>query len=650
MNHVLPLNRELAKIPEGWSLRMIAASGKQEAQVSFAGEKQLVRIMVGRTLLDAARAARLEVSSVCAGRGICGKCRVIVTGGSEELSPMTDLERMSLSRADIEQGFRIGCLARVISAGSISVQIPLESLTATQQLLAAGIQPKVALSPSVKKYFVKLPPASLTDFRPDFERLVETLQLEHGLLKLQIGYDALRELPYAIRKGEWSATATVADDKKIVWVEPGRTENRLYGFAVDIGTTKLAGYMVDLNTGALVATASKTNPQASFGADVISRISYTNKGKAELQELQSQALQGVNSLLLECCTKASVEPDEVFQVVVVGNTAMHHIFLRIPPEYVALAPYTPALRSSFQTRAREIGITSNAGSVCNALPCVAGFVGADAVADILATQIQKSPVLTLLVDIGTNTEIVLGDQRGLVCCSSPSGPAFEGAQIKHGMTAEVGAIERVWIDPQTLEAEYSTIRGEKARGICGSGIIDAVASLRQTGIINSTGRINSRASSKRIRTANGFAGFVLAWKNETQTGYDIVVTQNDIEEVKLAKAAVYAGITILAKHLNVAVSEIKKVLVAGGFGTYVDPQSARTIGMYPGLPLGFISFVGNTAGSGARMALASKDQRTEAQRIAEKLKYVELGADPEFKQEFADALYIPHRHADLFPT
>jgi len=388
----------------------------------------------------------------------------------------------------------------------------------------------------------------------------------------------------------------------------------------------------------------------SFGADIISRISYANKGEAELKELQSRVVLEVNSLLRECCTRASVKPEEIFQVVVVGNTAMHHIFLGISPEYVALAPYTPALRSPFQTRANEIGIASNAGSVVYVLPCVAGFVGADAVADILATQIHRSSVLSLLVDVGTNTEIVLGDERDLICCSSPSGPAFEGAQIKHGMLAEVGAIERVWVDPQTLEAEYSTIGGEKARGICGSGIIDAVASFRQTGIIDSSGRFNSKTSSKRMRTANGIAEYVLAWKNETQTGYDIVVTQHDIEEVKLAKAAVYAGVTILARHLKVRVNDIKKVFVAGAFGTYIDPQSARTIGMYPGLPLGLISFAGNTAGSGARMTLLSKDQRVEAQRIAEKLRYIELGADPDFKQEFANALYIPHRYADLFPA
>ena len=629
---------------------MIASSSKPEAEVSFPDQEQRTRIMVGRTLLDGVHAARLEISSVCAGRGICGKCRVIVTAGSEKLSPITDLERMSLSRADIEQGFRIGCLARITSAGGIAVQIPPESLTATQQLLLAGIQPRVALSPSVKKYFTKLPQASLTDIRPDFERLAETLQLEHGLLGLEVGYDALRELPHVIRKGGWSVTATVADDKKIVWIDPGRTDNRLYGFAVDIGTTKLAGYLVDLNTGAVVANASKTNPQVSFGGDIISRISYANKGKAELDELQSRVVQGINSLLRECCAKASIEPEEIFQVVVVGNTAMHHIFLGISPEYVALAPYTPALRSSFQTRAKEIGIASNAGSVLNALPCVAGFVGADAVAGILATQIHKSPVLSLLVDVGTNTEIVLGDVRDLVCCSSPSGPAFEGAQIKQGMPAEVGAIERVWIDPQTFEAEYSTIGGQRARGICGSGVIDAIASFRQTGIIDSNGRLNSKISSKRIRTVNGLAEYVLAWKNETQTGYDIVVTQHDIEEVKLAKAAVYAGVTILAKHLNVTANGIKKMFVAGAFGTYVDPQSARTIGMYPGLSLGLISFAGNTAGSGARMALFSKDQRIEAQTIAEKLRYIELGADPDFQREFANALYIPHRYADLFPA
>jgi uncharacterized 2Fe-2S/4Fe-4S cluster protein (DUF4445 family) len=557
---------------------------------------------------------------------------------------------MSLSHADIQQGFRIGCLAKITGAGTIAVQIPAESLSATQQLLVAGIQPKVALSPSVKKYFIKLPQPSLTDIRPDFERLAETLQLEHGLRGLEIVYDALRELPHAIRKGEWNVTAAVTEDEKIVWIDPGRTDNRLYGLAVDIGTTKLAAYLVDLNTGALVANASKTNPQVSFGGDIISRISYANKGKKELDELQSRVVEGINSLLQECCTKAAVEPEEVLQVVVVGNTAMHHIFLGASPEYLALAPYTPVVGSSFQTRTREIGIASNAGSVLNTLPCVAGFVGADAVADILATQIHKSHVLSLLVDIGTNTEIVLGNARGLVCCSSPSGPAFEGAQIRHGMPAEIGAIERVWIDPQTLDAEYTTIHGEKARGICGSGIIDAVASFRQTGIIDSSGRLNSKTSSKRIRTANGLAEYVLAWKDETQTGHDIVVTQHDIEEVKLAKAAVYAGITILAKRLNVAINDIKKVFVAGAFGTYVDPQSARTIGMYPGLPLGRISFAGNTAGSGARMALLSKDQRIEAQKIAENLKYIELAADPDFRQEFADALYIPHRNANLFPT
>jgi uncharacterized 2Fe-2S/4Fe-4S cluster protein (DUF4445 family) len=502
----------------------------------------------------------------------------------------------------------------------------------------------------VKKYFVKLPRASLIDIRPDLERLAETLKVEHGLVGLEVGYNALRELPDAIRKGEWNVTATVANGKKIIWVDPGRTDNRLFGFAADIGTTKLAGYLVDLSNGALVASASKTNPQVSFGGDIISRISYANKGKAKLDELQSRVAEGINSLLRECCTKASVKPEEIFQVVAVGNTAMHHIFLGTSPEYVALAPYTPALRSSFHTRARDIGITSNAGSVLNALPCVAGFVGADAVADILATQIHKLSVLSLLVDIGTNTEIVLGDARDLVCCSSPSGPAFEGAQIKHGMQAEAGAIERVWIDPQTFEAEYSTIRGEKARGICGSGIIDAIASLRQTGIIDSSGRLNSKISSKRIRTRDGLAEYVLAWKNETETGYDIVVTQHDIEEIKLAKAAVYAGIAILAKHLNVTVRSIRKVFVAGAFGTYVDPQSARTIGMYPGLPLGLISFVGNTAGSGARMALLSRDQCSEAQEIAEKLRYIELGADPDFRREFTNALYIPHKYADLFPA
>lgn len=619
-----------------------AQSEAAVAQLEFPDQKRQASLAVGRTLLDAAHAAGLDISNACAGRGVCGKCRVVVTSGSEFVSPSTDLERMSLSDADILEGFRIACCARITAAGRISIRIPPESATEPQQLLVAGVQPRVQLDPILAKHFLTLPQPSLSDFRPDFERIIDVLE-SRSRLRPQVGYAALKELPEAIRKGQWSITVTITDDGLITWIDAGRTDDRLYGFALDVGTTKLAGYIVDLKSGTVLGKSSMTNPQVTYGADVISRIAYASKGQKELAELQHKVVAAANSLLQECCAQGNIEPQHVFHFVVVGNTAMHHIFLGIQPKYVALAPYPAVLRSSFQTYASELGIVANPGCLLSALPSVAGFVGADAIADILATEIHKSSSLELLVDIGTNTEIVLGDQERLVSCSSPSGPAFEGAQIKHGMRAEAGAIERVWIDPATFEAEYTTIGGTKPRGLCGSGVIDAIAGMRRTHIIDPEGRIVPNTASKRVRPQGRPNEYVVAWSEETQTGRDVVVTQRDIEEIKLAKAAVHSGIIILARHLKVHIEDVTKVFIAGAFGTYVDPYSARTIGMYPDIPLSRISFVGNTAGSGARMVLLSKEKALEAQKIADGLEYVELAAYPDFQKEFVDSLYIPHR-------
>ena len=616
-----------------------------EAIVEFPAEKREVKIAIGRTLLDAVTLARLQVSNVCAGRGVCGKCRVEVLSGAGHVSTVVGLERMSLSEVDIAQGFRISCCAKIVSAGTIALNVPPESLTAAQQLLVAGIQPPVNISPLVRKRLIDLPKASLKDFTADYERLVRVLGDGSSSIRPMLGYPALKMLPEAIRKGGWQVTITESEDGQIIWVDPGCTNERLYGFALDIGTTKLAGYLVDLNSGTVVAKASMTNPQVSFGGDVISRISYASKGEKELLELQLEVIQAANSLIQRCCDEGGIEPDQVFHIVIAGNTAMHHIFLGISPKYVARAPYTPAIGAPYRVLAEGVGLKANQGCILDSLPNVAGFVGADAVADVLATRIHRMSKLSLLVDIGTNTEIILGNEKRLVSCSSPSGPAFEGACLKHGMRAEVGAIERVWIDPVTLEAEYSTIGGEKPRGICGSGVVDAIASLRNTGLLSFEGRIVTSRNSKRIRKLGSTSEYVLAWKEESDTKQDIVITQRDIEEIKLAKATIYSGIIVLSRHLNVSMQDIRKMFVAGAFGTYVDAHSARTIGMYPDIPLGYISFVGNTAGSGARMCLLSKEERAEAAKIAQNMEYVELAADPNFQHEFLNALYIPHKNA-----
>ncbi|HXX73378.1 MAG TPA: ASKHA domain-containing protein, partial [Candidatus Acidoferrales bacterium] len=529
--------------------------------------------------------------------------------------------------------------------GSISIDIPPESLPEAQQLLIAGMQPKVELKPILEKHFLTLPRGSLTDFRSDLERITDALKLSTKIRQLRPAYVALTELPEALRKGEWAVTVTLTHDGLVTWVDAGRTEDRLFGFALDVGTTKLAGYLVDLRSGAVLGKASMLNPQIPHGEDVISRIAYASKGHEQLVDLQLQVIHATNSLIHQCCAQAAVEPEEIFHIVVVGNTAMHHLFLGISPKYVALAPYPAVLRSAFRTYASEVGVAANPGCLLSALPCVAGFVGADAIADILATRVYESKSLVLLVDIGTNTEIILGDRNRLVSCSSPSGPAFEGAHIENGMRAEMGAIERIWIDNDSLEPEYTTIGDEKPRGLCGSAVVDAMASMRRVGLLNVEGRMIEKNNSKRIRSRNGSKEYVIAWKEETQTGRDIVITQHDVEEIKLAKAAVHSGITVLAKLLDVQVTTVSGMFVAGAFGTYLDPHNARTLGMYPNIPLDRISFVGNTAGSGARMALISKEEYGKAQKLAETLEYVELAANPQFQREFIDSLYIPHKAA-----
>jgi len=467
---------------------------------------------------------------------------------------------------------------------------------------------------------------------------------------MAIGHNALTQLPVAIRDGNWIVTVTLHQNREIISVEPGNKENRLYGLAVDLGSTKIAAYLVNLNQGKIVATASSENPQIPFGADIISRISHASKDEKSLQQLHGVIVAALNRLLRDLCVEAEISPSEVFDAAVVGNTAMHHIFLRINPKFLALSPYPPVVRSSVNVPVRELGLKASPGSYVYSPPAVAGFVGADAVADIIATEIYKSESPALLIDVGTNTEIVMNDGHRLMACSCASGPALEGGGIEHGMRAETGAIEQVYVDAENLEPGYKTVGGGAARGICGSGIVDTVASMLKCGMIDRNGRIASSLKTPRIRPGFKQLEYVLVWKAETSTGHDIVVNQHDIQAIQLAKAAIYAGTAVLMAHLSLKSRDIEKMFLAGAFGTYVDPRSALMIGMYPDIPLNRVQFVGNSAGSGARMILLSKEIRMKAERIARDIGYVELGADPSFQREFTNALYFPHREISLFPT
>ena len=614
--------------------------GVSYVTVVFEPEGRKVVVPSGSTVFYAAKEAGIGIRSECGGKGYCGKCKIIIKN-SEAVSKVTEAERRHLLKSEIDLGYRLACQTVVLR--NVVVMIPEDSRLESRKIMVAGLERSVKLNPTVKKLYLKLPKPTLSDHRPDLERLFDALSEQVKNDEWEIGYEVLKELPNTLRDACWEVTVTIAGDNEIINVEPGDTSNLLFGFAVDIGTSKIVGYLVDLTTGKTVAIGSIENPQIIHGEDIMTRIEFATINNANLEVLQMLAVEGVNKVLHEVCEKAKVDPSRVYEVVVVGNTAMHHFFLGIQPKYVALAPYTPALKRPMSLPVKELNIRANRRGVVTVLPIIAGFVGADAVADILATGIYESEELSLLMDIGTNTEIFVGNKDDLLCCSCASGPAFEGAHIKHGMKAVTGAIERVRIGSD-LKVEYETIGGVKPLGICGSAMIDIVAEMFKHKIINQHGRFNSNIKTKRIRKNNNETEFIIAWGNETATGKELTVTQKDINEIQLAKAAIYTGCSILMKRKNVGVEDIDRVFIAGAFGNYISPENAKVIGLIPDVPIEKIKFVGNTAVTGAKMTLISKEMREKAEEISKKVRYLELANDPDFKKEFINALFIPHKY------
>ncbi|MBS7640847.1 MAG: ASKHA domain-containing protein [Candidatus Bathyarchaeia archaeon] len=618
-----------------------------EFKVIFQPEGKRVKCPPNVTVLEAAKAVGVDITAVCGGLGRCGKCRVIIETGGESLNPVTEAERNFLSDTEISMGYRLAC--QVLVKSDLVVRIPEESRTGRQRLLVEGIEVPVKLEPYVRKYFVEIPKPSLLDLRSDVERLLDTLREKYGLDDLVIEPFVLQELPSALREADWKATVVIWNNRFIISVEPGDTTNRIFGCAVDIGTTKIAGYLLSLNSGLLLAVDSLMNPQSAYGEDVISRITYASKGAKELNTLQKTVVEGINKILESLMDKTGVRSDEIYEMTVVGNTAMHHIFLGINPKYVALAPYPPVIRGSVNVKARDVGVKINPNGNVHMLPVIGGFVGADAVAVILATKLYEADDICMALDIGTNTEVILGNKELLMAASCASGPAFEGAHIKYGMRAATGAIENIKIDPETLEVEYKTIDDVKPRGICGSAIIDAIAEMLKAGIIDFSGAFNREIKSPRLRLSeNGFE-FVVAWSDETAIGKDITVTQKDIREIQLAKAAIHAGCMILMRKMGVRELDINALFLAGAFGTYINPESARIIGMYPEIPLNRVHVVGNAAGTGARMCLVSKSMRRKVEEIHKTVKYVELAAEPDFQTEFLNSQFLPYADFSRYP-
>ncbi len=603
----------------------------------------------GRTLLGLATDAGLTIESICGSEGKCGKCRVIVRSGSANISPFNSNEEKVLGRRELASGTRLACQAHVVREGPIVVEVPQESQRGHQRLLAAGTERKVKLEPAVRKILLKIPPASLKDLRADDDRL---LQLAEKRTKNQmtIAPGVHSYLPGALREKGWVTTVTAFRDDEIIQVEPGDTTGDLLGVAVDIGTTKVVAYLIDLNTGTVLGTETMPNPQIPFGEDVIARISYCNRNKDGLHELQKAIAIGVDGLIWKLCAAARREPQEVLEVMVVGNTAMHHLFFGIPAKHLAEAPYAPVVRESLAVRPGHVGLSTYPHGKVSSLPNIAGFVGADAIADLIASGLFEDDELGMMIDIGTNTEIIAGNRKRLISCSCASGPAFEGAHIKFGMRAASGSIERVWIDPDTNEVVVRTVDDAPPRGICGSGIVDALSEMLAHGIIDHAGRIVPGSHPGVRKDLQGMAEFVLVRGSSKSPGDPIAITQHDVQEIQLAKAAIFTGAATLMRKLKVKAEDLSTIYAAGAFGTYVDASSAIRIGMYPDVPVDRIKFIGNAAGSGARMCLRSVKMRDIAERLSHKVEYVELAAEKDFQREFAQAMFLPHRDLSRFPS
>jgi uncharacterized 2Fe-2S/4Fe-4S cluster protein (DUF4445 family) len=620
-------------------------------QVVFQPSGARGEILEGKNILEASRELGAEVESVCGGIKACGKCRVKLVEG--RLSPFTDEESKFITELEKADGFRLGCAAQI--EGDALIFVPEESRAGKQVVRKAATQRAIQLKPAIQLYYVELSPPSLRDPRGDLDRLKEGLRERYHLLSLDIDYLALLRLPGVLRQSDWKVTVVIWMEREILDIKPGKVEDT-YGLAIDIGTTTVAAYLCNLRNGEVVSTESIMNPQMSYGEDVMSRISYTVTHPGDgLERMHGLIIDGLNQLSRAVTEKGHLLPEDILELSVVGNTVMHHLFLKIDPQYLGLSPFPPVVRQSINLKARDLGLKVHPSANVYVLPVEAGFVGADNVGVLIAEEPYHQDHMVLVVDIGTNGELVMGSKRIFISSSCATGPALEGGYIKFGMRAAPGAIERVRIDPQTLEVDFKVVDEEhwrsesksiRAKGICGSGIIDAMAELYRNGIIEKSGRFRPDTSSRRMRISEGKPEFVIAWQEETSIGKEITITQLDVRNVQLAKGAIYAGAKLMMRRLGI--EKLDKVILAGAFGSYIDKEKAMILGMFPDCDLANVNAVGNAAGDGARITLLNREKREEAEEIAGEVEYIELTIEEGFQKEFIEALEFPHMK-DSFP-
>ena len=577
-----------------------------------------------QSLLDIARQLSVDLVSICGGIGSCEHCKVQVIAG--EVSKVTLEEEASLTPKELEQGYRMACMTYPLS--DVKLHVPPESLTAPQRTQVEGLDVDVEPDPAVRGLEAHLTPPTLESPQADVQNLWASLaiyEVQNGSVDFRVS----QTLSQVIRENNWHINVALRGNEIVAVGSPA---TRWLGLAVDIGTTKVAGYLVDLETGKTLASKGVMNPQISYGEDVVSRIVAASKSPADSAKLQSVLVDALSQMAAELCGENDAKPEQIADAVIVGNTAIHHLFLGLPVKQLGLAPYVPTVNESLNVKAREIGLKIAPGAYIRLLPNIAGYVGADHVAMLLATRLADTDSTTLAIDIGTNTEICLNHKGKMTSVSCASGPAFEGAHIRFGMRAAPGAIEHVRLEKEHLEVQ--TIAGEAPVGICGSGLLDVVAQLRLNEVVDRGGKMLEHSL---VRRQDGHVEFVLAERDGVD---DITISQKDVRELQLAKAAIRLGIQALVEAEGLTENDLEKVIIAGAFGTFIDVKSAIIIGMLPALPLERFTQVGNAAGTGARLALISKAEREKANEIAQRDDYIELAKIPNFNRKFAQATYL----------
>jgi uncharacterized 2Fe-2S/4Fe-4S cluster protein (DUF4445 family) len=590
----------------------------------------------GESILQLALRIGLPIQSVCGGKKICGKCKVVIERADGALPSPSENEILTLGDL-IQKGYRLAC--ETVLTGNATVRIPEESQPGRHVILTSqtAFAYPARVRPNLESYHVSVPAPELHQLSADRERLLLAIERTYGLHLHKLDTSVLRRLPHVLRQDQQGLTAVVRAGEEIIDLRQGR-ENGLYGIAFDIGTTTVVGYLMGLQTGKKLSVKTALNPQIAFGADVISRISHCQENPDGLEKLRSDIVRCLNQIIAEASGEAGIVPAQILEATAVGNTAMHHLFMGLDPRYVAMAPYPPVLQTSQDIKARDLGLGIGASAYVHLPPLKAGFVGSDTIACILATGVHRRRTPTLLVDLGTNGEIVFGNRDRLLCCSTAAGPAFEGGHIRWGMRAASGAIERIGVDPVSFEVDLKTIDDHRPAGICGSGIISAAAELIRKGILLKTGNFNRKIRTPRLRKGEDGWEFVLAWAPETGAGNDIVLTQKDISELLMAKAAIHAGASLLVELMGGG--PVEKILLAGACGNYVDPVDAATIDLFPGCHTARLTGVGNAAGHGSCLVLLDRQKRKEAERIAGEAEYHELAAAPRFQDLFVSGMFF----------